>query len=127
MREYLRPAVEEGLRVAGRSRADFTLASSTFAIIGDSEAERSRAAEVVRRQIAFYASTRTYQLVLATHGWERLLPELHRKSRGGLERNGIANWRRNAGNICGFRDVGERGGTIARSLCRSTARPHVTL
>ena len=89
LREYLHPAVEEGLRVAGRSRADFTLASSTFAIIGDSEAERSRAAEVVRRQIAFYASTRTYQLVLATHGWERLLPELHRKSIKG-DWNGMA-------------------------------------
>ena len=83
LREYVHPGVAEGLKVAGRSRADFTFVSSTFAIIGDTEAERSRAAEAVRRQIAFYASTRTYEPVLATHGWEGILPELHRKSIAG--------------------------------------------
>ncbi len=80
LRECVLPAVEKGLQSSGRSRADFTLVSSTFAIVGDTEAERSRAAEAVRQQIAFYASTRTYEPVLETHGWEGVLPELHRKS-----------------------------------------------
>jgi hypothetical protein len=34
----------------------------------------------VRQQIAFYGSTRTYEPVLAAHGWQDLAPHLHRKS-----------------------------------------------
>jgi len=34
----------------------------------------------VKQQIAFYASTRTYEPVLAAHGWQDLVPHLHRKS-----------------------------------------------
>jgi len=34
----------------------------------------------VRQQIAFYASTRTYEPVLASHGWQDLAKSLHRKS-----------------------------------------------
>jgi hypothetical protein len=37
----------------------------------------------VKRQIAFYASTRTYQAVLAVHGLEDLVPRLHAKSLAG--------------------------------------------
>lgn len=80
LRQYVHPAVEEGLKLSGRARSQFEFVSSTFAVVGDSEAQRSRAAEAIRRQIAFYASTRTYEPVLATHGWEAIIPELHRKS-----------------------------------------------
>ena len=80
LREFVHPAVEEGLRLSNRSRKDFDYATSTFVIVGDTEAERSRNTEAVRQQIAFYASTRTYEPVLASHGWEQLLPELHQKS-----------------------------------------------
>lgn len=80
LREYVHPAVEEGLRMSGRSRADFTYATSSFVIVGDTEQERARNAEAVRQQIAFYASTRTYEAVLAAHGWEGVGPELHEKS-----------------------------------------------
>jgi probable F420-dependent oxidoreductase len=89
LREYVNPAVDEGLRISGRSRSDFTFDSSTFVIVGDTEAERSRASEAIRRQIAFYASTRTYEPVLAAHAWEGILPELHRKSLAG-DWNGMA-------------------------------------
>ena len=34
----------------------------------------------MRQQIAFYASTRTYEPVLASHGWQDLAKSLHRKS-----------------------------------------------
>lgn len=37
-------------------------------VLGDSAEERRRQARAVKQQIAFYASTRTYQPVLATHG-----------------------------------------------------------
>jgi probable F420-dependent oxidoreductase len=80
LREVVHPAVEEGLRRSGRTRADFTYVTSTFVIIGDSEAEQARARQAVRQQIAFYASTRTYEPVLAAHGWQDLVPHLHRKS-----------------------------------------------
>jgi probable F420-dependent oxidoreductase len=80
LREYVHPAVEEGLRRSGRGRAAFTYATSTFVILGDTEEEQRRAREAVRQQIAFYASTRTYEPVLASHGWQDVAPHLHRKS-----------------------------------------------
>jgi probable F420-dependent oxidoreductase len=85
LREFVRPAVDEGLRASGRlhdnfSREDFSYATSCFVIVGDTEGERAENAEAVRQQIAFYASTRTYEPVLAAHGWEAVGPELHRKS-----------------------------------------------
>jgi probable F420-dependent oxidoreductase len=80
LREYVHPAVEDGLRASGRSRQDFAYATSSFVIVGDTERERASNAGAVRQQIAFYASTRTYEPVLAAHGWEGVGPELHRKS-----------------------------------------------
>jgi probable F420-dependent oxidoreductase len=80
LRQYVHPAVEEGLRAAGRSRKDFTYTTSTFVILGDTEEEFRREREAVRQQIAFYASTRTYEPVLAAHGWQDLAATLHRKS-----------------------------------------------
>ena len=83
LREYVHPAVNEGLQASGRSRADFQYATSVFVIVGDTERERSENAEAVRQQIAFYASTRTYAPVLEAHGWESVGPELHEKSLDG--------------------------------------------
>ncbi len=83
LREFVHPAVDEGLRAAGRTRADFTYVTASFVIVGDTEPERTRNAEAVRQQIAFYASTRTYEPVLASHGWEGLIPELHTRSLAG--------------------------------------------
>ena len=83
LRECVHPAVQEGLHRAGRSRADFTFRASTMVVLGDSPEERSRRARAVKQQIAFYASTRTYQPVLAVHGLEDLVPRLHAKSLAG--------------------------------------------
>jgi len=80
LRELVRPAVEEGMAKAGRARADFTYATSSFVIVGDTEQEIARQKQAVKQQIAFYASTRTYEPVLAAHGWQDLVPHLHRKS-----------------------------------------------
>ena len=92
IRNYVLPAVNEG-RAKRRSSAivnrqssmdnGFTLASSCFVIVGDTEAERSKMAEEVRQQISFYASTRTYVPVLEAHGWESLNRDLHQKSLDG--------------------------------------------
>ncbi len=80
LREFVHPVVEEGLRASGRSRENFTYVTACFVVVGDTERERSANGEVVRQQIAFYASTRTYEPVLAAHGWEGVGPELHRRS-----------------------------------------------
>lgn len=95
IRDYVLPAVEDGLKMSGKTRTGkaivnrqstigngvaFSLASSCFVIVGDTEEERSKMAEEVRQQISFYASTRTYEPVLAAHGLEALTGELHHKS-----------------------------------------------
>jgi probable F420-dependent oxidoreductase len=80
LRDYVQPAVNEGLAAAGRTRADFTYVTSSFVVIGDTEEELRRHRQAVKQQIAFYASTRTYEPVLAAHGWQDLGPQLHRKS-----------------------------------------------
>ena len=80
LREYVQPAVNEGMAKAGRARAAFTYVTSSFVVVGDTEAEIAANARAVKQQIAFYGSTRTYEPVLATHGWQDLVPHLHRKS-----------------------------------------------
>jgi probable F420-dependent oxidoreductase len=90
LREYVHPAVEQGLAKAGRSRRDFTYTTASFVIIGDTEPELALARQAIRQQIAFYASTRTYEPVLAAHGWQDLVPHLHRKSVEG-DWTGMAN------------------------------------
>ena len=90
LREVVHPAVEEGLRKSGRARKDFTYATSSFVVVGDTEKERAEQARMVKQQIAFYGSTRTYQPVLAAHGWEDVAPKLHKKSVEG-DWTGMAN------------------------------------
>jgi probable F420-dependent oxidoreductase len=80
LREFALPHIESGLAKAGRSRDALTLATSVFMVTGRDGEEVRRAREHARTQIAFYASTRTYEPVLATHGWQDLTPRLHRKS-----------------------------------------------
>ncbi len=83
LRECVHPAVAEGLRRSGRSRLDFTFRASTMVVLGDTDEERERSRRAVKQQIAFYASTRTYQPVLAAHGLEELTPRLHARSLAG--------------------------------------------
>ena len=89
LRDLALPALEEGLRKSGRTRSDVELFASAFAAVGDTEKERQEAERAIRQQIAFYASTRTYEPVLAAHGWQELAPKLHRKSVEG-DWNGMA-------------------------------------
>jgi probable F420-dependent oxidoreductase len=69
LREFLIPRVEEGLTKAGRKRQDFTIFTTAFVILGRNPEEIEKAKAGVRQQISFYASTRTYKVVLDTHGW----------------------------------------------------------
>jgi probable F420-dependent oxidoreductase len=80
LREIVQPAVNAGLAKSGRNRPDFTYATSSFVVVGDTPEERSEQAQMVKQQIAFYGSTRTYQPVLECHGWGDVTAKLHRKS-----------------------------------------------
>jgi len=86
-REYLvdvvRPAVEEGARKTGRSIDDVAFICPVFIIVGDTEAERAPLRDAARRQLSFYASTPTYEPVLAHHGFTDAAPELQRLMRAG--------------------------------------------
>jgi probable F420-dependent oxidoreductase len=83
MRHVVLPALEQGLRKRGRSRRDFTLRGTVFPILGETEAEFELARAAVRQRIAFYASTRTYKVVLDAHGWGDLTDRLHGMAAGG--------------------------------------------
>ena len=83
LREVIHPAMAEGRRASGRSTRAFTVRASTMVVLGDTPEEVERNRQAVKQQIAFYASTRTYQAVLAVHGLDHLVPQLHAKSLAG--------------------------------------------
>jgi probable F420-dependent oxidoreductase len=80
LRELVHPWVEAGMAKSGRKREDFVYTTSTFVVVGDTDEEIAKNRQSVKQQIAFYGSTRTYEPVLKTHGWEGVIPHLHRKS-----------------------------------------------
>jgi probable F420-dependent oxidoreductase len=83
VREVVRPWIAEGAAKAGREARDVKLASGVFVVTGANDDEMRAAAAMIKQQISFYASTRTYAPVLAAHGWEDLSPRLNELSRKG--------------------------------------------
>ncbi len=77
------PALASGFAKSGRSRADFTIACQALVITGYDEAEYQHAETTTRMQLAFYASTPQYRVVLDAHGWGDAQPELNRLSKQG--------------------------------------------
>jgi probable F420-dependent oxidoreductase len=68
--EVVVPNVAAGAAEAGRSPQHVDLISTVFVVTGRDEAEMQRVRESVRAQIAFYASTPSYRVVLDVHGWD---------------------------------------------------------
>ncbi|HEV7720569.1 MAG TPA: TIGR03617 family F420-dependent LLM class oxidoreductase, partial [Iamia sp.] len=81
LRDVTLPALEEGAKEGGRTRADLTIALPAFVVTGDSDETKEKASTAVRGQIAFYGSTPAYKGVLEHHGWDDLQPELNRLSK----------------------------------------------
>jgi len=77
------PNVEQGLAKAARKRSEVTLDTSAFVITGKDRDEIERVKGGVRQQIAFYASTRTYLVVLEAHGWGETCYRLNEKAAQG--------------------------------------------
>jgi probable F420-dependent oxidoreductase len=80
IREVLIPAVHEGARRAGKDPKDLTIRGGGFIVTGRNEEEVAQAKERSRRQLSFYASTRSYSKVMTTHGWADEAAHLHRLS-----------------------------------------------
>ncbi|TAJ19127.1 MAG: TIGR03617 family F420-dependent LLM class oxidoreductase [Dehalococcoidia bacterium] len=80
IKEVLIPAVHEGARRAGKQPKDLQIRGGGFIVTGRTEQEVAAAKERSRRQISFYASTRSYGRVMATHGWNDEAAQLHRLS-----------------------------------------------
>jgi probable F420-dependent oxidoreductase len=83
IRETVLPNVEAGLAKSGRPRSAVSLATSAFVITGKTKDDVERAKGAVRQQIAFYASTRTYSVVLEAHGWGETSSRLSEKAAKG--------------------------------------------
>ena len=77
------PALEAGIKRAGRVREDVEVSCPVFLVTGATEEAMATAAVGVRKQIAFYGSTPAYRKVLDLHGWGDLHTELHRLSKQG--------------------------------------------
>jgi probable F420-dependent oxidoreductase len=76
--EVIRPQVAAGAERAARALADVVLASSVFVITGENAVAVENMRQIVREQIAFYASTPTYRVVMAVHGWQDTGEQLSR-------------------------------------------------
>ena len=81
--DYVLPHVDQGLKKSGRDRKNFTIATIAFAIVGHNKEEQDKVRAQVRQQISFYASTRTYRIVLETHGWGPVADRLNEKAAKG--------------------------------------------
>jgi probable F420-dependent oxidoreductase len=83
LRSTTLPALAAGLAKSGRTRADLTIACQALVITGYDEAELQHAETTTRMQLAFYASTPQYRVVLDAHGWGDLQPELNALAKAG--------------------------------------------
>jgi probable F420-dependent oxidoreductase len=81
--ELTLPAVQRGLERSGRRRQDVEIVCVQLVATGRTGAEIEVVKQVIRKQLAFYASTPAYRPVLACHGWEDLQPELNELSKRG--------------------------------------------
>jgi probable F420-dependent oxidoreductase len=82
MRKRTTPAIESGLRVAGRSREDIEVVAEVIVATGRDEEELA-ASDAARFIVAFYGSTPAYRPVLDVEGWGELQPELNARSKRG--------------------------------------------
>ncbi len=80
-RDRTLPAVGDGLRRSGRSRAEFDIFPQVIAAVGRTESQLAAAAEGVRALLAFYGSTPAYVPVLEVEGRADLQPRLNALSK----------------------------------------------
>src|SRR5574341_1004715 len=74
--EAVLPNIEAGARKAGRPPRAVALATTAFVAVGAADSERANMREMMRSQIAFYASTPSYRAVMSLHGWQAQAEQL---------------------------------------------------
>jgi len=72
------PNLERGLRSAGRPREAVQVYAPVFVAPGDTAEEVRAGVERARGEIAFYASTPSYGVVLRAHGWDDVADRLQK-------------------------------------------------
>jgi probable F420-dependent oxidoreductase len=87
LRELTLPALARGAAASERTGADFEVAFPVMVATGTTDEELEAAAGAVRAQLAFYASTPAYKVVLDVHGWGELQPRLNGMSKEGRWRD----------------------------------------
>jgi probable F420-dependent oxidoreductase len=70
LKEVMLPAIEEGTKKTNRKRGDVSVSVTAFVATTPEEMNFARA------QIAFYASTPSYRLVMDLHGWSGVAEKL---------------------------------------------------
>ena len=75
------PALTAGRKKASGTLDAFDISCQIMVAAGDTEEELNTAIATIRGQIAFYASTPAYKVMLDCHGWGDLQPELQRMTR----------------------------------------------
>ena len=83
LEEVTLPAVERGLKKAGKPREALDISSPIIAVTGLNEEAFEQSKLAVKSQLAFYASTPAYRPVLELHGWGDVQTEANRLTREG--------------------------------------------
>jgi probable F420-dependent oxidoreductase len=83
LKEVIHPALASGASRASRRKKDIVVAASVFSAVGETTDEIRGVRELMRQQIAFYASTRSYRRVMELHGWGDVCDRLHTLSARG--------------------------------------------
>ena len=78
LQKFLLPAIAEGASRTGRSVNDVALACPVFMMVGDNEEDLARQRAEVRRQMAFYGTTPTYDVVFEQSGFDGVGETLRR-------------------------------------------------
>ncbi|MCB1743858.1 MAG: TIGR03617 family F420-dependent LLM class oxidoreductase [Gammaproteobacteria bacterium] len=83
LRDIVKPALAAGAQAGGRNADDIVLYAPVFVVSGDSEATRAKTEAAVRQQVAFYASTPSYRILLEYHGFGSIAKALSAAMRQG--------------------------------------------
>ena len=74
------PSVERGAAKAGRKLSDIEVSAGGFVVTAATEEALEKERATAKSRISFYASTRSYEPVMAAHGWEDTARKLYRMS-----------------------------------------------
>ena len=80
LKEVINPNIADGAARSGRDPKSINLSNSSFVITGPNQATINAKKEAVKKQIAFYCSTRSYSKILDVQGFQDLGVWLHEMS-----------------------------------------------